>query len=387
MKKLKYLFFAMPLFLVACFTPPTPEVELTNPDTDLTTIIPLSNDAPWTYFRTALPFVASEVRGLVLPPLNNRADIEQAEMSLLRIAADTFNPEEYYFRDGQTLTADLVASVLQVYNPEIDNHRGLNPELGSELSFNGITLTSTAESPIRPLIYILEQNFVTFSEEDNSFHLEGAAIAIALNPYHHVIDRSIGYENEYRMSDDEIISIGQRIAANLLPHLRNQEGLEDVPIILGLFILRASNEVIPGHFASVTHIEEGRSSIDSWDSVHERHLRLPDNTNAIHVYDVEFNDQFNAFSNHINTHFPHQHSMVASAHIVAGNIYHIDITFNMNFRGAAEKIAFHQLLEEQVMTSFSPTYNIVITVRNPSTIHGVVTRPANGEAFVKMISQ
>lgn len=388
MKKLTYLLFIMPLFLVACMSPPVPDVEQAIQEADPNTIIPLSSEATDGYFHTALPVESSPTRGLILSHIRNRADMEQIEMSLMRLATDVFDPDEFFVREGQYLSRSFVSNVLRAHNSEPDDFDresaiGLNPPLGSSHTFGNTTVESLPEDMVRPFIHVLEHNFVTIS--DNEFQLEGVAIAIALNPYHWQRDENIGFESELRMSDAEILSIGEDIAADLLPLLREQEGLENVPIFLGLFILKSEREVIPGHFARVTYVEEGRSSIGSWEAVQERHFRLPDPTNGIHTYDVNITDEFNTFSNTITNHFPHRYGLVSRVHIVDGNVYRVLIDFNMNFLGLSEKIAFHQLLEQEVM-NFSPEYDIRIIVRSPDEQHGAVVRPPGGEASVHRIS-
>ena len=383
MKKIKFLFFITPLFLVACIRPPVPDVEQAIQNADPNTIIRLSNEATDGHFKTALPLAPSPTRGLVqsIPHITrNRIDIEQAESSMVRIAADFFDPDHYVFREGQHLSRGFVISILALNDPEDEDNIGLNPPLESLHTFDGTEIESVETNPVRPLIYILEQNFGIMSE--NEFQLEGAAIAIALNPYHWVRDPDIAFEHEYRLSDGEIIAIGQEIAEDLLPLIRDQEGLEDVPIILALFILQSYREVLPGGFASIAYIEEGRSSINSWDTVHERHFRLPDL--AINVYDVNINEEFNAFSDTINNYFPHRYGLTARAHVLDEHVYRISIDFNMSFLGLSEKISFHQLLQQEVM-NFSPAYDIHIIIRSPGTIHGSVTRPPNGEAFIHRV--
>lgn len=382
MKKLNYLLFTIPLFLVACIRPPVPDVEQANLDINPNVITPLDNALTEGYFRTALPLESSPTRGLIHTYIRNRADIEQVESSLMRLSTDFFDPDYYFFREGIQLSRDFVINILQPHEPDTENHIGLNPPLGSSHNFGGTIVESVSGNSVRPFAYVLEHNFVTIVDEE--FQLEGAAIAIALNPYHWERDLSIGHEDHLRMSDSEIIEIGQDIADDLLPLLRQQEGLENVPIILGLFILRSDREVIPGNFASITYIEEGHSSISSWNSVQEQHFRLPNN--AINVHDVKIDDEFNFFSNTIKSHFPHQYGLVARAHVVDGSVYRVSIVFDMSFYGLSEMIGFHQLVAEQVM-HFSPEYDIRIIIRNPSTIHGSVTRPPFAkEASIHRIS-
>ncbi|MCL1990310.1 MAG: CamS family sex pheromone protein [Defluviitaleaceae bacterium] len=387
MKKLNYLFLIVPLFLSACFQPPTPNVAEAIQNADPNLIVPLSNDVTNAYFRTALPFVASPSRGLIYEHIRNRADIGQVEMSLMRIATDYFDPDTYYIREGQHLTRELVSDLLRHHSLEpeygFESISGLNPPLGSTHTFGEATFESTADDRIRPLAYILEQNFVTLVDTDD-FQLEGVAIAMALNPFYWEVDQSIGFEYDHQMEDEEILAIGKEMAANLLPHLRAQEPLSNVPILIGLYILRADRDVIPGRFASVTHIEPGRPFIEGWTTINERHFSLPDHSNAILTYDVNLNDEFIAFRDAVVNYFPHTHGIVSRAHLVDGNVYRLSITFNMNFLGATEKVSFFQLLEQNVI-NFSREYDVRIIVRNLETLLGAVNRPPGGEAFIHLL--
>lgn len=384
MKKLKFLILGLPLFLVAC-RPPIPDVEQAIQGTDPTTIVVLNNDATDAYYRSALPFVSSPTRGLIYGSISNRADIAQVEMSLSRLATDFFDPDDYLIRDGQYLTREFVLNVLRANNPEpthtSESETGLNPAFGTEIEFRGATFESNEDDVIRPLAYLLEQNFVTVHDDD--FHLEGVAIALALNPYYREIDFTTAFDHHWRMSDEQIIEFGQQTAAYLLPMLRQQPGLETAPIMIGLFILRRDNEVLPGNFTSIAFAESGRTVLGSWQPVHEQHFNLPDN--EITRDDVNINDEFNFFSNAVRTYFPHQHSVVARAKVVDHSLYRVDITFNMTFLGLSEKIAFHQLLEQEVMR-FSPEYDIRIIVRSPDAQHGSVIRRPHSEPIVTRIS-
>jgi len=393
MKKFNYLLLIIPLLLVACFSPPTPDVEEAIQNANPETVIPLSGEVTNAYFRTALPFVPSPTRGLIWGHIFNRADILQVEMSLMRIATDFFDPEIYYIREGQHLTRDFVADLLrhQNPNPEPENRgfespRGLNPEIGANIPFGDRYLENDSQDLIRPFAYVVEQNFVTISE-DHQFELEGVAIAIALNPFHLEIDTSIGFEYWHQMSDEDILEFGKEIAADLLLYLRTADdvdGLDEVPILIGLYILRSSQSVIPGHFSNMTYIAAGRSSIREWRDVHERHFSLVDSTDHIYAYNVDIREQFNLFKDLIDHYFPHSHHIIGNVHFVDNRVYRVTITVNMYFLGATEKISFFQLLEEHIMT-FSREFDVRIMVRNFETQLGAVNRPSNGEVAVHLL--
>lgn len=395
MKKLAYLFFIIPLFLISCVSPPLPDLEQAIQDGDPDTIVPLSNTLTEGYFQTALPIESSPTRGLIhshIGPIGDgvgvgsRADIEYLESSMHRIATDYYDPDYHYFRDGLILQRDFVSNILRPADDDDDNI-GLNPAIGSVINFNGTSLESGEDrvSQIRPLAYVLEQNFGTMV--DNEFQLEGVTIALAINPHHTISDRSSGTINNYQMTDDEILAIGQEMAAELLPLLRAEyPELRDVQIVFGLFIVEAGYSVIPGRLASISVAEVGSSSLRSWTDVDERHFLLENPPNsAINEYDVNINEEFIFFRDSITTQFPHFYGIVGRVHFVDREVYRVSIVFNMHFLGLSEKLSFHQMIG-QYIDEFSPEYDIRIVIRSTDEIHGAVTRLPYGEPEITWIS-
>jgi len=389
-KKFIVVILFIPGFLVGCFSPPIPNIEQAIQNADPTVIVPLTNEVEGAYFRTSLPFVPSPTRGLVAGRIRNRADINQLETSLMRLATDYFDSDVVFIREGQYLSSDFVTQILRVLNEEpveiFESIIGLNPPLGSELIFSNQTFESNAANPIRPFTFIIEHNFVTIKEDalESRFNLEGVALGLAINPYHWVVDQSIGHEASYRMSDEDALAAGQEIALRLLPIIRTIEGLEDVSILFGIYILRSYREVIPGNFVATTFIDVGENHIASWRPAHERFIELPDRTNRIHNYDVNISEEFQSFINIIDTHFPHQHHAIARVHIVERQVYELSVDFNMSFLGASELIAFHQLIEEQ-LANFSNGYRIKVITQGLGTLHGVVTRGLSGHIQTTLI--
>lgn len=396
MKKLAYLFFIIPLFLISCVTPPVPDVEQAIQDADSDTLIPLSNNLTEGYFNTSLPIESSPTRGLIHSYIGSigdgvgvgsRADIEYLERSMHRIATEHFDPDEHFFRDGLILQREFASNILRPADADDDDNIGLNPAIGSEISFNGEMIESGEDrvSQIRPLAYVLEQNFGTIV--DGEFQLEGVSVALAINPHHTVTDQSRGTITNYRMTDEQILSTGQEMAAELLPLLRSEyPELRDVPIIFGLFILEAGHSVIPGRLASTSVAEVGSSSLSSWTAVDERHFLLesPANTD-ITEYDVNINEEFIYFRESISAQFPHFYGIVGRVHFVDRQVYQVSIVFNMQFLGLSEKLSFHQMIG-QYINEFSPEYDIRIVIRSTDEIHGAVTRPPHGEPEITWIS-
>lgn len=390
MKKVWMILLFLVFVLVGCIEPPVPDIAQTIQDADPNVVVGMDTASTDFYFNTATPVVTSDTRGLVVERLSNRADIEYAEMSLVRMASDFFD-SDLHFREGQYLSRDLVIELLRLATDDtsmlaFESAIGLNPPIGTPVNYGDFTAMSVVGEGdlVRPLVYLLEQNFSSINA-DNEFELEGVAIAVALNPYFWDIDRSIGHQQIRRMTDAQIFEVGQDIVARLLPQVRRQPGLEEVPLLFGLFIMQADTEILPGAFSHLTFVDEGRNSIAQWQEVHEHHFSLPDATNRLQQYDFNIINEFNAFSTNVINHFPHQHSLLARAHVVEQQVYRLHLTFNMSFGGAAEKIAFHHFLETEVM-NFSPHYDVRITIRDLNHIHGAIIRLPHEPPVVHRLS-
>ena len=369
--------------LVSCMTPPLPNVDEDQEESPTEVIRPLSNDLTIGYYRTLLPVVSSPTRGLVYSHLANRHDIAEFELSLMRASTSFFDLETYYFQEGQHLARDFVSALLRPERPEADEDDiGQNPSIGTTATIDNETVESTAENPLIFLSYLIEQNYLTKNESGEPV-LAGVSIGLALNPHHIIINPDYGFTQNLRLSDGEILTIGERMAADLLEIIREQEGLAAVPIMLGLYILEARDEVVPGRLAAKTLVAAGSSSINNWEAVEERHFLLPNS--GVLEFDSNLLDEYNHFENTLSEFYPHIYGMIGMAHFIDRQLYNLEITINTEFYGLAEKLSFHQLAGELV-SGFSENYNITIHIRSQRGAVGVILRPPNEDVIVRTIS-
>jgi len=371
--------------LTGCFSPPIPEIDTGNQRSAVTPIRALDNEFTDGYYRTALPYYSSPTRGLIFSHINNsrsragnRFDIEELELSLMRAATDFFDPDDFYFQDGQYLSRDLVSQLLRPEGSPIGEFPdiGLNPAIGTTVTVNNETIESTEDQPIHYLSYLLEQNFVTI-DEDGERILEGVSIGLALNPY---------VQNNLEMNDSELIAEGERIAAALIERLQEQEELaevfESVPIMIGLYILESSTSVVPGRFVAKTLIPGNSWTLSNWGAVEERTYLVDSRITEV---DLELVEQFNYFQNTINEFYSHHHGIIGMAQFIDNNLYRLEITVNVTFYGLGEKLTFHQLVAE-LIAEFSPNYDVTVIVRASDEIYGTVKRSPNGEVTVQRYS-
>ena len=376
------------VLLVGCSAPPTPNIDTRNQESLTPPTRALSNDLTYGYYRTIVPHVSSPTRGLVFSRLSNRFDIDELELSLMRASTSFFDPEELFLQDGQHLTRDFVVSLLrpQLSSTEVESELrenenfvdfGLNPPVNEERVIDSVSLNN-----LTYLAYLTEQNFGSL-DEDGEIVLEGASIGLALNPYQILRNAETGATQTFRMNEGELIAEGERIAERLIEHLRTQEAFESIPIMIGLYVLEANTAVVPGRMVAKTLIEENSQNIRNWENVEERHFLLSDSRMAARASELDMNivDEFNYFQNTIRRYYPNNYGIIGIAHFIDRTLHNLEITVNIEFLGLQEKLALHQIIGE-VISEFSPNYNVTVVIRSSSEVFGTVQRPPNGSVSI-----
>ena len=109
MKRLSIIGMAFLLFLSGCAPGSDKQDEGVQEvkDTEKKAVIPKYKISD-KFYRTITPFEPSEARGLVVSNLNTRYDVNEMELGLMRIAMEDFNPDDYFYTEGQYLKAGTV---------------------------------------------------------------------------------------------------------------------------------------------------------------------------------------------------------------------------------------------------------------------------------------
>ncbi len=363
--------------LAGCAEPPTPTV----PDTDLSDFNPdeqlLANVYTPEYYKTILPYVSSETRGLVYSYLPNRYDIDEFEMALMRHSQDYYSADEVYFQEGQYLSRDFVRSLLARQKTEKNLEQllekdpdyvdlGLNP---AEDEF--VTINSVKVSPVY-LAYLLEQNYIVI--EDDQQQLKGISIGLALNPHQTFINEA-KYEDVTKMNEEELIEKGKELAQQVVNSLREQEDLQDVEIMVGLYVLEEQSAVTPGNMVAKTHLPANSSSIKDWVEVNEAYYLLPGG--EAQKIDYQTSEQFSNLKNLIKQYYPHYYGIIGIGHYMNDQIVGLDININIKFYSLSEKLSFHQLVSKLIEENFANHYDINVTVRSTNEIYGILHRGGN----------
>jgi protein involved in sex pheromone biosynthesis len=379
MKKLAILSVVLVLFLSACAPKFGQEEVVQQKDNkQQKAVIPKYNISD-SYYRMILPFKPSEARGLVVENLNTRLDVDEFETGLMRLAQERFSPKEYLFQEGQYLDKKTIKSwlmrkltkaQLKKEGMKESENIGLNPVLSDK----GTNEEKNTKSPIY-LANILEHDYL-IKNDSGKVQLGGVVIGLALNSVHYY-ETEQGYPREVEMKDEVIEREGKRIAAEVLSRVRNIKGLKEVPITIALFKQAPRESIIPGHFFAITNVDQGSSTIDSWEKINEEYALFPsDEAEKNHREDLM---KFLNFKSDIEDFFPNYTGVIGKAFYKDDQLQQLTINIPMQFYGKAEVIGFTQYVTGLVMEKFPDYINVNVYISSVGGPESIIVRPAKSD--------
>ncbi|OAH53316.1 MULTISPECIES: CamS family sex pheromone protein [Bacillaceae] len=344
-----------------------------------TAIIP-SYQISENFYRTIVPFEEGKARGMIVSNLNTRYDIVEFETGLMRIAQENFSPETHFFRDGQTLEADVVRSWLsrkytdaQLAEKEMtaEENLGLNPIDTGEGSVD----ERNERAPIY-LAHIMEQNYLT-KKEDNSLQLDGVVIGLALNSVHYYQKEQYGAEYEFTIPDETIEEEGKKIAAQVAARLRAMDKTKNVPVTIALFQQAPKNSVTAGNFIAYTHLDAGETETNDWKNINEEYVLFPSTAaEEAHREDATY---FLNFKQDMEKYFDNFNGVIGRALYSGGELSSLKIEIPIQFYGKAEAIGFTQFVTGLVMDHFPAYIPIEVSITSMNGTEALIVKEANAE--------
>jgi protein involved in sex pheromone biosynthesis len=387
MKKISLLGLVFTLLLAGCAPQFNEEQEVVD-DTKETTeeaIIPKYQISE-KYYKTILPFEASQARGLVVSNLNTRYDLEEFETGLTEIAQYHFEPDRYLFKEGQILDSSTINSWLaREYTPqqlaenkmEKQDNLGLNPIDTGE----GDIDQRSKESPIY-LAHILEHDYL-LKDENNQVSLAGVVIGLALNSVYYYQKEAYGATYETKIPQEEVEAQGKAIAEKVLQRLQAMKELEGIPITIALFEQKESASVVPGNFIGYTHVASGRNSISNWEEIKEAYYLFP-STEAEEIYRDDVT-MFKNFKQDVEDYFPNFNGVVGRAFYVNGELNELNIDIPIQFYGNTEAVGFTQYVTGLVMEHFPEYISIQVSITSVNGAESLIVRKSGEtEPFVHL---
>ncbi|WP_368505786.1 CamS family sex pheromone protein [Alkalihalophilus sp. As8PL] len=370
------------LFLTGCFPmfqqdEEDPIVEEPQQEEQVVDIVPRVS-TPENYYQSVLydgSYLHGQSRGFGNSVVYNRLDLDQLELGLTQIAKEQFDPEQYFFREGQFIARNELNNWLMRYDEE-GNKAGLNPELGE-----GETLREQEESQPRYLSHILEHNYLVENENGN-YELGGIVIGLSMNSVYNFrveTDEGLYHLYETPISQEDMEREGQRIADIIVQRLRDsarEEGIfNNIPITVAMFKEQPRQSAIPGNYIMQATAPPGEG-LERWQRMNERYYLFPSSSANEDVS----NDaaQFQQVKDDIQSFFDTFVGVVGRGYYIDNQLQELTIEVPLRYQGKAEIVALTQYAADiisQRITDQNIRVNLYITsvagkqesmvVRNP----------------------
>jgi len=347
-----------------------------NPEkgSDNVTVVPQENDKEYRIYHTNKQ---SETRGYIQYGVDNRVDIDEIETGLMRLSKATFDPDSYYFQNGKYISPKEIDQMLARKSKAYPN--GLNPPLGK-----GKDLGEQAADAPKILSYIHEQDYL---KSVDPYKLGGISLAVSVNSVYtdSLYNKKDGktYTADVVLDQEKVKAQGKLYAEKVLQRVRNIKGLENVPIVIALYIESPPGSYIPGHFYAKTVVDAGQSHIGKWDPVAERYVLFPSSV-ATKNYKGD-SDKFDKFKEDVENYFPNAIGVVGKGFYRNHELSELTFTINIRFFDTTEVISFTNyvaaLLDSQFpFSQHIPVQVYINSVEQPEAI--VVKTPDMDHPFV-----
>lgn len=312
------------------------------------------------HYKSVLPFRPSAARGVVDRQVANRLDIDELEKGLRRLSMEHFDPEDYFFDEGQYLSESTVLNLIDELNPEKPTKDDWTEE-------------DYRKNP-RVLSHILEQNYVV--QVDEMVELAGVSIGIALKSVYRFETASAGPYFE-SISEELMLEKGKEIAQVILERLRNYEDIQNVPIMIALFREEERSSPVPGNFVAKTYVQASDMLITEWIDIDEENVLFPSEYARENF--PETNTVLQEFGQKIATYFPNYVGYIGHGFYLDKELKRLKIKIPIEFNGASEIVGFTQYTYGLVKNSFSENYDVEVTIESSNKIESIIFQQVGDE--------
>ncbi|MFB4168585.1 CamS family sex pheromone protein [Virgibacillus sp. JSM 102003] len=397
MKKIIAWLLGTLLFLTSC-SPSINDDEVVKQEDEpeQNTSIVSSNQFSKENYRTILPYRPSASRGVIVNQMGNRLDIDEMEQGLRRLSKEYYDPEKYFFEEGQYLEKDMMYNWLEremteqqledtianykesfpnapkskIEEMRHENTLALNPPIKNKKS-----VKQQKDNP-KYLTHILEQNFLK-KNEDNSVELVGMSIGIAMKSEYTFQTETGGPSYHHEIPKSTMIKKGKKIAQTVLERIRKMEGLSEIPILITLYREEDQGSPVPGSFVAKTSVKGSDMSIGEWETVNEENILFPSDEGKEKYYDQQ--QLVQDFGSKIEEYFPNYVGVIGEGFYINEELKKLTLEIPLEFYGKGEVIGFTQYTYQLVSEMFSNYYDLEIKIKSNSKMESVIYRNAGAE--------
>lgn len=312
-------------------------------------------------YKILLPYRPSAARGAITNQVTNRVDMDELEEGLRRHSVDVYDPKKYLFEEGQYLSTEFIYEMIDDMNPAVS-------EKGSKED----KIKENRNNP-RVFSHILEQNFLQ-KKDDDSVELVGLSIGISLKSVYRFQVEPGGPNYYEKIPKPEMMKEGKKIAQEVLKEIRQQEGLEDVNVMIGLFREEEQSSPVPGNFVAKTVVGQGENEIGKWEEIQEEHILFPSENGKDKYYDDH--QKVKTFSDRIAEYFPNYVGVAGEGFYIDQNLTRLTLEVPLEFYGKGEVIGFTQYTYGLVKEIFPNHYDIEVSITSSDGTESLIYRPA-----------
>ena len=315
-------------------------------------------------------YKTSAARGLTVSQTDNVLNVKSMETGLTTISKNQFSTDKYLLQEGQYLKSSTIKKWLA--RKSKSNPTGLNP-----------AANDSTEADKRVPLYlqqVLEQDYVTQTDNDKGVKLGGISIALGMNSVDYYQKEQYGAEYKTQISDADLLAQGKRMANLVLKRLRQDDDLKNVPVVIALYKQASKDSLVGGTYVASSVNKAGTTKVSDWQSLNEKNQVLPTvgSEKAINSGD---SDAFSNFKTQVQGFFPNLAGVVAQTHYKDNQLQGMKITINTQFYGETEITSFTQYVSQAAGHYLPSNIPIEITIQSTQGIQAFVARETSSKIF------
>lgn len=325
-------------------------------------------------YQVLLPYRLSQSRGVATNQVANRLDITALENDLRRHSTTVFDPDTYFFQEGQQIGYSELFSWLE--RESESSELGLNPS--ADIDDDTATedkIEIERENP-KYLSHILEQNYL-IRTDDNAVQLAGISIGIAMKSVYRFQTEVGGPFYYEEIEFDEMLAEATTIAEEVVSRLRAKDGLQEIPILVAIYREAPRDGLVPGSFVAKKTVQGGSQTIGNWDKINETYVLFP--SSEARNIDPNLASTVDEFKSGISDFFPNFVGVIGEGFYQDGEIQRLVLEIPIEFNGQAEVVGFTQYVYGLMMDSFQSHFDLEIDIRSNLRQESLIIREAGAE--------
>lgn len=325
-------------------------------------------------YQVLLPYRLSQSRGVATNQIANRLDITALENDLRRHSTTVFDPDTYFFQEGQQIGYSELFSWLE--RESESSELGLNP--AADIDDDTATedkIEIERENP-KYLSHILEQNYL-IRTDDNAVQLAGISIGIAMKSVYRFQTEVGGPFYYEEIEYDEMLAEATTIAEEVVNRLRAKDGLQEIPILVAIYREAPRDGLVPGSFVAKKTVQGGSQTIGNWDKINETYVLFP--SSEARNIDPNLASTVDEFKSGISDFFPNFVGVIGEGFYQDGEIQRLVLEIPIEFNGQAEVVGFTQYVYGLMMDSFQSHFDLEIDIRSNQRQESLIIREAGAE--------